>query len=549
MGFTIARSSFNESLIVIAVGGAAALYFKPEYAIGSSRPVTAVILVILITLAKIIYELFLYPKFFTPLIGIPTPADWHFLKGNGNTGLVDTPHDLIREWAQTIPNNGLIRYYIVGQIERVVLTDPKAYSEILVTKAYDFVKPEVARQQLRRVVGDGLLLAEGDEHKFQCKNLMPAFAYRHIKDLYPIFWAKSSEMVKLIRRDLEARESTEDNTIQVRGYASRATLDIIGLAGMGHDFDSLENPDNDLYQSYRAIFTPGDAFARILFMIGMLICDMRLVQKLPTKRNRAITKGREVISRVARQMVREKKAKMEDPKADAGIDIISVAMTSGTFEEENLIDQLMTFLAAGHETTSGALQWCIYALCKNPKVQDRLREEVHANLPPINVENPEPITAGAIDDISYLNAVCNEVLRFYPSVRNTVRVAVKDTSILGQPIPKDTFLIPSVDLLNHSPELWGPDADKFNPDRWMAPGQANTGGATSNYAFMTFLHGPHSCIGQSFSRSELACLLAAVVGSFKFEFKYPDAELKLRRAATVTPLDGVLAKFTPLEGW
>lgn len=71
----------------------------------------------------------------------------------------------MQEWAAKLPNDGLIRYYIVGNLERVVLTSPKALSELLVTKVYDFEKPKTVRQSLRRIVGDGILLAEGDEHK------------------------------------------------------------------------------------------------------------------------------------------------------------------------------------------------------------------------------------------------------------------------------------------------------------------------------------------------------------------------------------------------
>lgn len=71
----------------------------------------------------------------------------------------------MREWAAKLPNEGLIRYYIVGNLERIMLTSPKALSELLVTKVYDFEKPKTVRQSLRRVVGEGILLAEGDEHK------------------------------------------------------------------------------------------------------------------------------------------------------------------------------------------------------------------------------------------------------------------------------------------------------------------------------------------------------------------------------------------------
>ncbi|KAJ5646855.1 hypothetical protein N7490_003227 [Penicillium lividum] len=539
----------NDGFKILYLGVAAAVYFKPDYAINNSRTITLAIFFAIITVSKLIYQLYLYPRFFTPLKQIPTPSKRHWFKGNSDSGLIDTPHEQIHEWATTIPNDGLLRFYIVGQLERVVLTNPKALSEVLNSKVYDFAKPNIVQQNLRRVVGDGVLLAEGDDHKFQRKNLLPAFSYRHIKDLYPIFWEKSTEMAKLIRRDVETKGPNEDNTITVRTYASRATLDIIGLAGMGHDFDSLQNPNNRLYKSYQKIFTSPNTFTRVLFLVGVMLGDMKIVHKIPTARNKTFAEGRFVIRETARQMLREKQADVEDEKKNTGIDIISVAMRSGNFEEENLVDQLMTFLAAGHETTASALQWAVYALCKNPEVQERLREEVRTHLPPINVEDPEPIDAAAIDNLAYLNAVCNEVLRFYPSVPNTVREATKDTSLVGQPIPKGTILILSPELLNHLPELWGPDADKFNPDRWMGPGKANTGGATSNYAFLSFLHGPRACIGQGFSKAELACLIAVLVGSFKVELKYPDAKLELKMGATTSPKDGVQAKFTPLDGW
>lgn len=281
----------------------------------------------------------------------------------------------------------------------------------------------------------------------------------------------------------------------------------------------------------------------------MLLGGLELFQRLPTQRNKDIQEGGEVVRNVARQMIRQKKAKREDPSLATGVDIISVAMQSGTFDEENLVDQLMTFLGAGHETTATALQWAVYALCKNPDVQARLREEIRAHLPSIATEHPPPIDAAAIDNLPYLNAVCNEVLRFHPSVPATARVAVKETTLMGARIPKGTFFIISPEIINHMEELWGPGADKFNPDRFLGQGKANTGGAVSNYAFLTFLHGPRSCIGQGFAKAELACLLAATVGRFHMELKYPDAKLEVREGATVSPKDGVLAMLTPLEGW
>ncbi|KAJ5773152.1 hypothetical protein N7457_008048 [Penicillium paradoxum] len=539
----------SDSFNILYLGIAAGIYFKPEYAIYSSRILTFTIFLGIISVSKLIYRLVLYPDYFTPLKHIHSPPNRSWLTGNSPSFLLETPYPQLKEFVKTMPNQDLLRYYIVGNLERVFLTSPKALGEILVTKVYDFEKPELIRQSLRRITGDGVLLAEGDEHKTQRKNLMPAFSYRHIKNLYPVFWAKSVEMVKMIEQDLEGRKASgnKDNTVQISNWASRATLDIIGVAGMDHDFDSLRDPDNTLNQSYRQVMSSPPIFMKALFVVGMLFGRPAWVHRLPTKRNKEIKESGEVIRNVARQMIRQKKAKMQDPKSETSIDIISVALSSGTFDEENLVDQSMTFLAAGHETTATALQWAVYALCKNPSVQTRLRVEARANLP--SLDDPTPISAAAVDNLPYLNAFCNEVLRFYPSVPITIRKAIRDTTLAGKHIPKETLFFLSPQILNRMEEFWGPDANEFNPDRFMGPGKANTGGAVSNYAFLTFLHGPRSCIGQGFAKSELACLVAAIVGRFQMELKFPDAKLEIREGATVSPKDGVLALLTPLKGW
>ncbi|CAG8168969.1 unnamed protein product [Penicillium nalgiovense] len=545
----------SDSFTILYFALTAGVYLKPEYAIFNSRMATAALLFGVITASKLVYRLMLYPDYFTPLKHIYSPAGRSCLTGNSPSFLLEAPYPQLREWAKNRPNQDLIRYYLVANLERVIPTSPKALGELLVTKVYDFEKPELVRESLRRITGDGVLLAEGEEHKVKSSlqmpfyNLMPAFAYRHIKNLYPVFWSKSVEMVKMIEEDLQSRKGNgnNDNTVQISNWASRATLDIIGVAGMDHDFDSLRDPDNTLNQSYRKIMSPPSLIMKILFVIGMIVGNPTLVHSLPTKRNKDIKESGEVIRNVARQMIRQKKAKMDDPKAETGIDIISVALSSGTFDEENLVDQSMTFLGAGHETTATALQWAVYALCKNPDVQSHLRDEIRANLP--SLDDPTPISAAAVDNLPYLNAVCNEVLRFHPSVPMTIRKAIRDTSLADMYIPKDTTFTICPQILNRLEQLWGPDANEFDPDRFMGPGKANTGGAVSNYAFLTFLHGPRGCIGQGFAKSELACLIAATVGRFHMELKFPDAKLEIREGATVSPKDGVLALLTPLEGW
>ncbi|KAI4152262.1 MAG: hypothetical protein LQ340_003009, partial [Diploschistes diacapsis] len=436
---------------------------------------------------------------------------------------VGIPH---RNWINSVPNDGLIRYTHIFNRERVLLASPKALSEVLVTKSYEFQKPADARYTLGRLLGFGVLLAEGDEHRQQRKNLMPAFKYHHIRDLYSVFWEKSSEMVDAVVAEIAGKNASNIDTnskgtiTDMGNWLSRCTLDIIGIAGMGFNFNAIHDPNNELNQIYRRVFGGGNSFgARSLFVLSQIL-PLGLLTRLPLQRNRDITSAAQRIRSVSRSLITEKQAKMRNSTANAGPtgdkDILSVALSSGGFSVENLVDQTMTFLAAGHETTATATSWALLELAQRPALQARLRAEIRAQLPPPRKPDGHagaPMTADLMDRcVPLLHAVCNEVLRFHAPVPITRRVAVHDTTVLGQRIPKGTsvFVVPWA--VNFSTEQWGADAGEFKPERWLGEGKANSGGAESNFSNLTFLHGPRSCIGMGFARAEFACLLAAVVG-------------------------------------
>ena len=382
---------------------------------------------------------------------------------------------------------------------------------------------------------------------------MPAFAYRHIKDLYPIFWDKSTKLVdglmSVVRKDgKESVKSIDDAAIvEISGWSSRATLDIIGTAGMGHDFNSLEYPDTKINVTYRDIFSPTPQQRRMA-LLGLFLPQWFL-RALPVAHNNRIVDSANTIKEVSRELIRQKKRNLDSKEKRLDADILSVALESGGFTEEDLVNQMMTFLAAGHETTASAMTWAFYLLCLHPDVQTRLREEIRANIPPIDETETETVTAASLDQCHYLHAVCNEVLRLYPPVPGTLRETGCDTSILGQYVPKKTKILLSPWAINTATALWGPDADKFNPDRWMGPGKANSGGAESNYAFLTFLHGPRSCIGQAFAKAEFACLLAAVVGRFEIKNADEDFKLEIKGGITAKPKNGLTVRIMPVEGW
>lgn len=268
-----------------------------------------------------------------------------------------------------------------------------------------------------------------------------------------------------------------------------------------------------------------------------------------------ITRASNTIKRICRQMIHMQKTQLQAaarsvPRTPAHRDILSVAIASGAFSDEELVNQLMTFLAAGHESTTAAMDWSVYELCRDPSAQRRIREEVRSHVPAHHFSrhhhhDAARFHAACIDRCTYLQAFCAEILRLYPPIALTMRVAARDTSVAGTFVPKGTTVVLAPWAVNTSRETWGDDALLFRPERWLSSTTPLPAGIShpdnpppplakkspdgekldrskglekTPYALLTFLHGPRSCIGQSFARAELACLVAAWVCAFETEF-------------------------------
>ncbi|TQS36453.1 hypothetical protein Golomagni_03098 [Golovinomyces magnicellulatus] len=561
---------YREITVLTAVSSYAIAVYLPSGYVEYNYITTFSLTGIVYLICWAVWKVILYPKIFSPLRHFPSPKGSSWWNGQYSTIAANPTGYPMIEWVNTVPNQGIIRYLWILNSERLLITSPNALKEVLTTKSYDFKKPPRVFRALSRLLGVGVLLAEGDEHKLQRKNLMPAFSFRHIKNLYPLFWRKSIEVTEAMTAEVRAgglkydelpeyqkevtprsSSSESDTIIEVSDWASRATLDIIGIAGLGRDFDAIRDPNTSFNKTYRTVFKPSRQ-AKILGLLNVFLPGW-IVEKIPISRNGQIEAAAAVIRDTCRSMIRLKKKKLQSNQLN-DLDILSIALQSGGFTEENLIDQMMTFLAAGHETTSNALAWAVYLLSVHPSCQTRLRAEIRANLPKLNPI--EPIDSSQIDNLQYLNAVCCEVLRYYPPVSLTLRVTAHETTILGHRVPKGVTIIVPPWAVNRSEELWGPDVNTFNPERWLPsdtnPHPAN-GGATSNYSFLTFIHGPRSCIGQSFSRGELACLLAAWVGRFEFELndkrEIKEENLQIMGGLTVKPGRGLYLKTKIVDGW
>lgn len=129
--------------------------------------------------------------------------------------------------------------------------------------------------------------------------------------------------------------------IEVGNWTSRATLDIIGLSGMGQDFNSLQDSENKLNQTYRTVFRP-NKMAKIMGLLGVFL-PFWFLSRIPVKHNSNIDGASATIKQICRDLIANKRKKM-DSKERTDVDIISVALESGGFTDEDLANQMMTFL-------------------------------------------------------------------------------------------------------------------------------------------------------------------------------------------------------------
>lgn len=438
-----------------------------------------------------------------------------------------------------------LKFNIWFKIPRLLTIDTRAINYIL-SHSQDYPKPERTRHDLTEILGNGLVVAEGELHHRERRIMNPAFGPAQIRELTDIFVEKAQQL-----RDMWRKEVAEGTArIDVQGGLTKMTLDVIGLAGFNYEFSAL-NPDgkpNELDTAFEFMFSYLSEFERSYW--PLLRSMFPILRRIPDGYTRRTAAAQKVTRRIGMQLIAEKKEAVRKAaqSSDKGVEsalqsrdlltlLIKANMSSDVPEDQRLSDddvlaQVPTFLVAGHETTSNATTWCLYALSHQPDVQHKLREELWG----IRTDNP---SMDELNALPYLDAVIRETMRLYPPVVGTFRIASKDDIIpLATPytdsagrvhdsvsIKKGTsFSIPIV-LMNRSKALWGDDALVFRPERWESLSEAvqQIPGVWGN--MMTFLGGPRACIGYRFSLVEMKALIFTLVRSLEFEQAVPTQEI------------------------
>ncbi|PKK69239.1 cytochrome P450 [Rhizophagus irregularis] len=454
----------------------------------------------------VIYKLFIWPFYVSPLGKVPGPPPDSILLGNFKSLL--TEEDIHVEWVQKYGN--IVKFNGVFNRPAIFVADTKIIQDMTLNHVYDYIKPPNFLADAILIAGRGLVLAEGEEHKRQRKMMNPAFTHNNIKEMVPTFIRVAFTLKELLEDKLNQGESN----INLTPYISKATLDVIGLVGFNYEFNSLTT-SNELAEAYNFLFNGPNPALR--FVISILSNYIPFFRDIPISMNKNFKNACAIIGRVSKKLMEEKynEAKNGELKSNDLLSLlININKTLPVEEkmtDEELQYQIMTFLIAGHETTSASTLWALYLLAQHPHEQDLLREELVKAFPDKSNFNP---TYDEINSLEYLNCTVKEILRINSPASIVGRANVKDVVLGEYLIPKNTTIMMAISALHKSPEIWGPTANDFDPKRWLDPSLTKN---VTNLNYIPFLAGTRSCIGNKLALTEFKILLSMLIRNFVFQ--------------------------------
>ncbi|CAI2170100.1 576_t:CDS:2 [Funneliformis geosporum] len=450
-----------------------------------------------ISICWITYRLIIWPLYLSPLRNIPGPPSENILLGNFQRFIKEGAGDTHLRWVKKYGN--LVKFYGLFNTPTIIVTDAKLIQDILLSNGYDFCKPKLVRGDVDSIIGVGLAFVEGNAHKRQRKMMNPAFTHFKIKNMVPTFSNVALKLISLLEDKLDKGESK----INLSPYISKATLDVIGLVGFNYEFNSLTS-QSELAEAY-------EIFSTDLTLLGNIAVYLPLIRKIPIEINKKFNNASRVIERESSKLMEEKYKDYKNNKLN-GHDLLSILINlNKTLPiEEKLTDvelkyQIMTFLFAGHETTSNSTSWALYLLAQHPNIQDLLREELVKAFPDKSKFNP---TFEEINSLEYLNC------QFFIIVIAIRRANINDKMLGDIFIPKNTLIDIPIATLHRLPSIWGPTVDDFDPKRWSNPSLTEN---VTNYNYMPFGAGIRSCIGNKLALSEFKILLSMFVRNFTFQ--------------------------------
>jgi len=368
-----------------------------------------------------------------------------------------------------------------------LLNSPDLIRSVLVDQEANFEKTATVRALAVPVVGNGIFLSEGEQHRQQRRLLAPLFQHRRV-----LSYAQT--IVKCTEHLLE--QWKEGATILLANEMRRLTLWIISQVLFGADISGEERQLGEALTDTFRYFT--DAITN----------PIHLPQSWPTPRNRQARQALAQVNATSYRMIEERRQSGEERN-----DFLSLVLhaqqdgQSCPLSDQEIRDEALSLFVAGHETIANALTWCWYVLSQHSEISARMRAEgdrvLAGRLP----------TAADLPHLPYTLQVLKEALRLYPPVYAFTRRAISPIQLGNYQIPKDTSVVISPYTLHRRPSLF-PEPECLEPERFAPEQERNI----VHYRYIPFGAGPHICLGMHFALLEGHLILAALAQRLTFEF-------------------------------
>ncbi|KWX58782.1 cytochrome P450 [Mycobacterium sp. NAZ190054] len=395
------------------------------------------------------------------------------------------------------------RYVVAAGSEAVVeLSDESRFCK--------HIGPDI--EALRLLGGDGLFTAYNDEPNWQKAHdvLMPAFSRQAMHSYHTIMFDVADELVAR----WDARADTGE-IIDVPADTTRVTLETIGRCAAGYPFGCFDSEEAHPFVEHMVAGLEGSD------RLGVFRATF-LPEFVVRRAERMVRHHAAQLHAIADEIIAER---VRDGLGHHD-DLLELMLVSD-LDAANIRYQLINFLVAGHETTSGALSFALYFLSQHPEVAERARAEIAEvwgddGRPPFEL----------IAKLRYVRRVFDEALRLQPTVPGYYRAAREDTVLAGMHPMREGDWVLTLTMGLHRDPRWGDDPDAFDPDRF-APEKVKARPAGLYKPFGT---GPRSCIGRQFALHEAVLLLAVLLRRYDL-IADPDYRLQVAQRLTLMPKD------------
>ncbi len=398
----------------------------------------------------------------------------------------------------------------LGPNQTVLLSTPSAVERVLVTNESAFSKPDFQADAIGDLLGEGLLLSEGELWQHRRQLAGPAFAPDRISALAPTMAQRATALVDRLA-DGDERD--------IEWEMTRTTLEIIVDAMFGIDLDPGRTRQiRHLLEPVGRRFEPDPR--------RLLVPDW-----VPTPTQREFDRSIAELERIVNVLVDRRRRRGIEPDDRDLLAILLQAREAGAIDDSGIRDELLTMLLAGHDTTALVLTYFWALLSENPAIERRIHAEVDAMF--ADLDSPEQLTAADVRSLSTVRNALRETMRLYPPVYALFRQADRPVVIDGYRLPAESLVLLSQWAL-HRDGRYFDEPERFDPDRWIDPDHPT-------YAYFPFGAGPRSCIGKGFTMLEAPIIAAIIAREFSLR-RVESGPITLRGSLTAHPEDGMVMR-------